>query len=77
MLSATLYSLPRALSLIPFTKTLLLGFEFGIATNCKWTVFVDADVLPFENGFFNLCRYAEQMSEKRAVIQGLIFDKFL
>lgn len=60
----------------PFLKVLKIGYKKALQANCKWTIFIDGNVLPFSDSISLLCDFADQMDEKQSVIQGLVFKKF-
>lgn len=60
----------------PFPETLADSLSAGINGGRKWTLCVDADVLPFSGSVNALIEVAEQMDVSVIEIQGLVFDRF-
>ncbi|NJO91937.1 MAG: hypothetical protein HC831_25430 [Chloroflexia bacterium] len=62
---------------VPFAATLKDALEIGLRENRKWTLHVDADVLPDKGKLAELVQLAESLPENILEIQGLVLDKFL
>ncbi len=60
----------------PFPETLAASFRAGIAGGKKWTLCIDADVLPFPGSISALVQEAEAMDESVLEVQALVFDRF-
>lgn len=58
-----------------FTDTLADSLRAGIAGGRKWTLCVDADVLPFANAVDALLEQAETLDDDVVEVQGLVFDR--
>jgi len=63
------------ISATPFSETVRLGFEAGLRAGKKWTLFLDADVVPTEDCVQRLFDVAESGKETLFEAQGLIVDK--
>ena len=61
----------------PFSAAILKTFELGIASNKKWTICIDADVLVERKGLLELMKVAKNVSEDTWYVQGLTIDKFI
>ena len=62
-------------SCTPFSQTVKTCFERAITANKKWTVCVDADVVPSDNCIKKLVDIAEQGPATLFEAQGLVADK--
>ena len=59
----------------PFSESLRQSFELGMAQKRRWTLCVDADVLPASNAVEVLLREADILPVRFAELEGLIIDK--
>lgn len=63
-------------SAVPFSTTLRLALEKGLAEGRPWTLCIDADLLPLPE-LPALLREARHAPENLFEIQGLVFDKLM
>lgn len=61
---------------VPFSASMKKSFEIGTMENRKWTLCVDADVLPRPGSVANMINLADKQPERVCEIQGFILDKF-
>ncbi|WP_417237084.1 MULTISPECIES: hypothetical protein [Flavobacteriaceae] len=61
---------------VPFSKAVQKTFEIGIASNEKWTLAIDADLILLPNAITNMLKAAEKYNDNLYVFQGFILDKF-
>jgi hypothetical protein len=59
----------------PFWKAVKKTFEMGIASNKKWTLALDADVLLKENAVNEMILNAKKYGSKLFIYQGWVTDK--
>lgn len=62
---------------IPFEKALNKGFEISIENSCKWTLHVDADVIPNKKFLLQFISQSKTLSDEYFVSQPVVFDKLL
>lgn len=60
---------------VPFEQALRKCYEIGIASNKKWMVTVDADVLLVDGAIETLVQNAELMAQHYIQLEGRVFDK--
>lgn len=60
---------------VPFERALRKCYEIGIASNKKWMVTVDADVLLVDGAIETLVQNAELMPQHYIQLEGRVFDK--
>lgn len=60
---------------VPFERALRKCYETGIASNKKWMVTVDADVLLVDSAIETLIQNAELMPQHYIQLEGRVFDK--
>lgn len=61
----------------PFSKAIEKCFQLGIREQKKWTLCIDADVLPQKGSLETLVNLAEEQPAHIFEFQGLILDKFI
>lgn len=61
---------------VPFSASMKKSFEIGIENGNKWTLCVDADVLPRPGSVQNMIELAEDQNKNICEVQGYILDKF-
>jgi hypothetical protein len=61
----------------PFWRAVKKTFELGVASNKKWTLALDADVLLKENAVNEMILNAKKYGTKLFIYQGYIFDYIL
>ncbi|WKN41789.1 hypothetical protein [Tunicatimonas pelagia] len=62
---------------VPFSATVRKGFELGGDSGLKWTLCIDADVLPNPDGVRELIQFAETAEEQVFEVHGVILDKYI
>lgn len=60
---------------VPFEMALRKCYAIGIASNMKWMVTVDADVLIIDGAVQTLVNHAEMMPQNFVQLEGRIYDK--
>ncbi|WP_262692930.1 hypothetical protein [Kordiimonas aestuarii] len=63
------------ISAVPFSETVRQAFEAGIKAGKKWTLCIDADVIPTADCVNQLVTIAEQGEDRLFEAQGLVVDK--
>lgn len=64
-------------SVRPFSQSVLATFTLGLNEGRKWTLVLDADVLPRMSAIVDLLVFAEGLPEHTFVVKGIVFDKLL
>lgn len=62
---------------MPFRETLKKGLEVGKASEKKWVLHIDADVLVHVDGIVRLLERAGSLPDNIFEIQGLVIDKLI
>ncbi len=62
---------------VPFEKALQAGYEEGRDSGKRWTLFIDADVLPSPSKLKAFLSFCQQQDEECLVVNPYILDKFL
>ena len=60
----------------PFVEAVRKTFELGIASQKKWTLAIDADILIRKNAIKDLIEWAENQEDYFFEFQGRVVDKF-
>lgn len=69
-------SLIHQVNISPFQAALKECFRIGIRCDRKWTLCIDADILPGDGSIKSLIKVAEQTSDHVLEIQPLVCDQF-
>lgn len=62
---------------VPFESALKKCYQIGIASDKKWMITIDADILPVKSMICDLSNHAKNMSDDVIMFSGLVYDKFL
>ena len=59
----------------PFSRALAKCYEIGLAQNCRWTMCIDADIIPVATAVRDMVAIMEGAQETMFEAQGLVWDK--